>query len=113
MFRKILLFLIVFLFSSQALSQTKNDNISPIKEKASKKDYIVQKPGEITFTSGVVIEGRVEKPQLMLVITKEELRINPISFKKKFTKNITNSLKLKASDLYKIKTDDAKESGFR
>jgi hypothetical protein len=41
-------------------------------------DFVIKKPGEITFTSGIIIEGRVEKPQVLLIMTKEKTKLPPL-----------------------------------
>ncbi|MBL8026755.1 MAG: hypothetical protein JNL74_10115 [Fibrobacteres bacterium] len=38
-------------------------------------EAVIKKPGEITFTSGIVIEGRVEKPQVLLIMSKEKTKL--------------------------------------
>jgi len=64
-------------------------------------DFIIKKPGEITFTSGIVIEGRVEKPQVMLVLTKEKIKSDPSSYKQSFLKNITDPLRYNTFEISK------------
>ncbi len=78
----------------------------PVKNKApagepKDDDFIIKKPGEITFTSGIVIEGRVEKPQVMLVLTKEKIKSDPSSYKQSFLKNITDPLRYNTFEISK------------
>jgi hypothetical protein len=44
-------------------------------------DFVIKRPGEITFTSGIVIEGRVEKPQVLLIMTKEKTKLPELKLK--------------------------------
>lgn len=59
---------------------------------AGQDEFVIKKPGEITFTTGIVIEGRVEKPQVMLVLSKEKIRIADEAFKNSFLSRITRPL---------------------
>ena len=45
-----------------------------------KQEYVIEQPGTITFTSGVKIAGKVEKPQVMIFMSKE----SSLSFKPSF-----------------------------
>ena len=45
-------------------------------------------PGEITFSQGLVIEGKVEKPQVQFTLLREETRIKSIKLKADFKKDI-------------------------
>ncbi|OGS37574.1 MAG: hypothetical protein A2293_00195 [Elusimicrobia bacterium RIFOXYB2_FULL_49_7] len=78
-------------------------SMAAVAEKAatgrSNENYVIRKPGEITFTTGIVIEGRVEKPQVMLILTKERIRLDPVLFRRSFLKDITRSLQYKNFDL--------------
>jgi len=59
-------------------------------------EFVIKKAGEITFTTGVVIEGRVEKPQVMLILSKEALRLEPETFEKSFINKITRPMQYNA-----------------
>jgi hypothetical protein len=56
---------------------------------ADRDDFVIRKPGEITFTTGIVIEGRVEKPQVMLILTKERIKLQPVTFERSFVNRVT------------------------
>ncbi|MFH0921238.1 MAG: hypothetical protein V1913_12860 [Fibrobacterota bacterium] len=56
--------------------------------------FVIKKPGEITFTSGIVIEGRVEKPQVMLVFIKERIKLEPVVFRQSPIGKITEPLRI-------------------
>jgi lipopolysaccharide export LptBFGC system permease protein LptF len=46
--------------------------------------YVVRLPGEITFTTGAVIEGKIEKPQVMIILPKEKTQADSIIFDQDF-----------------------------
>jgi hypothetical protein len=62
--------ILLLLFAALLLGQT-----TP---KSEDDDFVIKKPGEITFTSGIIIEGRVEKPQVLLIMTKEKTKLPPL-----------------------------------
>jgi hypothetical protein len=63
--------ILIFTLSSLLWGQTTNKN----EVAADPNDFVIKKPGEITFTSGIIIEGRVEKPQVLLIMTKEKTKL--------------------------------------
>ena len=73
-------------------------------------DFVIKKPGEITFTTGIVIEGRIEKPQVMLVLTKERVKIEPLDYEGSFIKSITEPLRLNTFQTYDAKQEGGGES---
>ena len=56
--------------------------------------YRIDKPGTITFTTGVVIKGKVEKPQVMIFLPKEKSFYEPVSISKSFVKEIMEPMPL-------------------
>jgi len=93
---KTLLFFMIFLVLAMqaAFSQTTvRGGIKGTSGAEKEDEFVIKKPGEITFTSGIVIEGRVEKPQVMLVLTKEKIKVEPVIFQQSFVKNITDPLR--------------------
>lgn len=60
----------------------------------SKKDieYYFQKPGEIVFTQGTVIKGKVERPQVVIIIQKEKIKQVESTFEKSFKSEILKPL---------------------
>ena len=62
-----------------------------VKEGAS---YRIDKPGTITFTVGVKIKGKVEKPQVMIFLPKEKPLYREISIKHSFYSDIMEPLPL-------------------
>lgn len=57
-----------------------------------KNDYLIEQPGTITFTVGVKILGKVEKPQVVIFLSKEKTTYRDISLFYSFENNIEKSL---------------------
>jgi hypothetical protein len=76
-------------------------------------DFVIKKPGEITFTSGIVIEGRVEKPQVMLILTKEKIKANPFVFQQSFIKNITDPIRYNTFEISKGQEETQDNAGWK
>lgn len=63
----------IFLLFSFALATTEPPGESAIESEAvSEQGYRIDQPGTITFTVGVKISGKVEKPQVMIFLPKEK-----------------------------------------
>ena len=58
------------------------------------KGYRIEKPGTITFTQGVVIKGKVEKPQVVIFLPKEKPIYEEPSFNRSFIQDIFKPLPL-------------------
>jgi hypothetical protein len=71
-------------------------------------EFVQRKPGEITFTTGIVIEGRVEKPQVMLVLTKERIKLSPVVFSHSFLGDLTAPAKCQTFEIF---TESEKDRG--
>ncbi len=56
------------------------------------KGYRIEKPGTITFTVGVKIKGKVEKPQVVIFLPKEESLYREMSFSYSFKEDISKPL---------------------
>jgi len=56
--------------------------------------YRIDKPGTITFTVGVKIKGKVEKPQVMIFLPKEKPVYQDIVIKHSFYDDIMEPLPL-------------------
>jgi len=102
----LLLFNFVLIVFSQDMTPATRSSDS--KSDKSEDEYVIRRPGEITFMTGIVIEGRVEKPQVMLVLTKEKIKLEPISFRNTFLKNITNPLRYNTFELFTEKKEKKK-----
>jgi hypothetical protein len=57
--------------------------------------YRIDKPGTITFTVGVKIKGKVEKPQVMIFLPKEKPFYRDISITHSFYSDIMEPLPLR------------------
>lgn len=62
---KILLIILFISFSSISGEVSDSTRIRP-------QDYTIDQPGTITFTVGVKIKGKVEKPQVIIFLPKEK-----------------------------------------
>lgn len=56
------------------------------------KGYKIEKPGTITFTVGVVIKGKVEKPQVVIFLPKEKSYHEEFSFVRSFKNDLLKPL---------------------
>lgn len=75
-----MLILTILLISTSVLSAP---------DKPEKSDgYIIDQPGTITFTSGVKIKGKVEKPQVVIFMTKEKTSTRAMEFNYSFKDEI-------------------------
>jgi hypothetical protein len=54
--------------------------------------YRIDKPGTITFTVGIKIKGRVEKPQVMIFLPKEKPVYNKTTFSYSFMEDLMKPL---------------------
>jgi hypothetical protein len=75
--------------SYAALPETKKDTTQAQSEKSS---YTIEKPGTITFTVGVKIKGKVEKPQVVIFLPKEKPVYNKTTFSCSFKDDIMEPL---------------------
>ena len=55
-------------------------------------EYVVEQPGTITFKTGVVIVGKVEKPQVIIFLPKEKSYYREFSFSRSFADDIGEAL---------------------
>ena len=60
--------------------------------------YRIDKPGTITFTVGVKIKGKVEKPQVMIFLPKEKPVYNEVTITHSFYSDIMEPLPLKPEE---------------
>lgn len=63
-------------------------------EQDEKSDYVIDQPGTITFTSGVKIKGKVEKPQVVIFMTKERSYSRGMEFDYSFKDDIIEPIEL-------------------
>lgn len=62
-------------------------------ETQQEQSYRVDKPGTITFTVGVKIKGKVEKPQVVIFLPKEKPVYRPVTLEKSYVKDIMKPLR--------------------
>jgi hypothetical protein len=70
----------------------KKDTKDTTETAASGAAYRIDKPGTITFTVGVKIKGKVEKPQVMIFLPKEKPYYNKATFSFSFMDDIMKPL---------------------
>lgn len=56
------------------------------------KGFRIDTPGTITFTVAMKIEGRIDKPQVMIFLPKEDRHFREITFSHTFEDEITSPL---------------------
>ena len=72
-------------------------DIKESEKEKQQKNYSRSMPGEITFKTGAVIVGKIEKPQVMIVIPKEKPETDSIVFDHSFIKEILKPLQVNAA----------------
>jgi hypothetical protein len=60
--------------------------------------YRIEKPGTITFTVGVKIKGKVEKPQVVIFLPKEKPVYREVTIKHSFYEEIMEPLPLEPDE---------------
>jgi len=55
-------------------------------------EYIMDKPGTIRFQHGIIIVGKVEKPQVMIFLPKEKSYYRNITFTRSFKEDIAEPI---------------------
>lgn len=81
--------LIIILISTQVLYASKPNETDTPQEDVG---YRIDQPGTITFTVGLVIKGKVEKPQVVIFLPKEKTYYRDIEFNFSFKKDVSTSL---------------------
>jgi hypothetical protein len=82
-----LLFLICLSYSDQK----SKDSVS-VNDSSGSQGYRIDQPGTITFTVGVKIKGKVEKPQVMIFLPKEKTIYREIEFSKTYKEDLMTPL---------------------
>ncbi|OGJ86846.1 MAG: hypothetical protein A2268_14335 [Candidatus Raymondbacteria bacterium RifOxyA12_full_50_37] len=101
--RILTLFALCFAFASGSAEAQKPAKLAAVPATPAQDEFVIRKPGEITFTTGIVIEGRVEKPQVMLILTKERLKLQSIRFERSFVNRITEPVAYSTFELSRDK----------
>jgi hypothetical protein len=68
---------VISLFAQTNAAKTPRQN-------AESEGYRIEQPGTITFTQGITIKGKVEKPQVMIFLPKEKTLFKEITFNRSF-----------------------------
>ena len=68
------------------------DSTEVKKETEAKTGYRIEQPGTITFTVGVKIKGKVEKPQVVIFLPKEKSQFRTMDFSYSFKNDIAKPL---------------------
>jgi hypothetical protein len=101
--------LILYLLSGTLLAEGKDPAVRAIAGLANEisqspaSGSILRNPGEITFTQAAVIEGRVEKPQVVFTILKQGSKSDSIIFDQSFREEILSPLEINAFNSIEIK----------
>ncbi|MDD5674228.1 MAG: hypothetical protein PHC61_08700 [Chitinivibrionales bacterium] len=68
------------------------DSAAPASGTAEGQGFRIDQPGTITFTVGVTIKGKVEKPQVMIFLPKEKSYYKKIAFAHSFKNDLLEPL---------------------
>jgi len=63
--------------------------------------YRIDEPGTITFTVGVTIKGKVEKPQVVIFLPKEKSYYRDVAFSHSFAEDLLKPLPFAPVDVGK------------
>ena len=87
-----LLYVVWALFALHSQAAAQNDT------QKDDQGYRIDKPGTITFTVGVKIKGKVEKPQVMIFLPKEKPFYRDIAITHSFLSDLMEPLPLKPEE---------------
>ena len=83
---------IIMFFCITGLLATEPDSTVGTLPADKKAGYKIDQPGTITFTVGVKIKGKVEKPQVVIFLPKEKPQYREMDFSYSFQKDIEKPL---------------------
>jgi len=90
---KSILKMFVIVFAIAVIPASADDSTAVNEEeKITDTGYRIDVPGTITFTVGVKIKGKVEKPQVVIFLPKEKSFYREMSFSYSFEKEISKPL---------------------
>jgi len=90
--KQLKLFLTLMLLICEAYSEQKSKDSLSIDDSSGSQGYRIDQPGTITFTVGVKIKGKVEKPQVMIFLPKEKTIYREIEFSKSYKEDLMTPL---------------------
>jgi len=91
--RNSLMYLMISAFAlAPALAQKANSSAIKDSTAHTAPGYLIEQPGTITFTVGVKITGKVEKPQVMIFLPKEKTLHRKPELKRSFSEEIAEPL---------------------
>lgn len=85
------LFIVTLLFCATFSEQKSKDSVAT-DDNSGVQGYRIDQPGTITFTVGVKIKGKVEKPQVMIFLPKEKTIYRDVEFSKSFKEDLMKPL---------------------
>ena len=63
-----------------------------MQDEKGEQEYRIDQPGTITFTVGVKIKGKIEKPQVMIFLPKEKTIYKAMEFNRSFRDDLSEPL---------------------
>ncbi len=86
--------LVLFFHGMAAAAKTLPQKTDSLNAETNAAGYRIDKPGTITFTVGVKIKGKVEKPQVMIFLPKEKPFFSKATFSYSFMDDIMKPMPL-------------------
>ena len=86
------LFILFICLLLHAGSEAKQKSPAAQKDTVTQQGYRIDQPGTITFTVGMVIKGKVEKPQVMIFLPKEKSYFRELEFSHSFGEELSKPL---------------------
>jgi len=90
--KRICLALLMIMLATPVFPADPDGKTAPVKNKAEDTGYRIDSPGTITFTVGVKIRGKVEKPQVVIFLPKERSYYREMDFSYSYENEITKPL---------------------
>lgn len=84
--------IMVLLLTFTVWAEENKDTLEMENQDSTVKEYQIEKPGTITFTVGAKIKGKVEKPQVMIFLTKERVHYKEITLDRSFQQDLLEPL---------------------
>jgi len=101
---------------SRPAAKTPAKRESPNPPGSSKKknsSFRINRPGEIVFEEGFTVEGRIEKPQLVYILSKEKVKLAPVDFSRSLLGYVTRSTRYNTFELYQEEDLKAGKKGLK